>query len=295
MQPEEFAKTDPAFRFKGRSIPETDLIIVDEGSMVDHRIGRDLLRTGHQILVLADPARLGPVNGGEGFFMRGEPDVMLTEIHRQQLESPVLQLATAARNGERLRIGLHGASRVIEGADLTAPMALDAHQILVGRNETRRAFNRRMRKHLGFADWLPMLGDKLVCLKNNHDRGLLNGSLWRVESIWKGKGEQTGRQFVSLAVRCEDDGRSADVVVPVELFGYGDAPHEEFYDAFTYGYALTAHKAQGSEWDNVLVIDESRCFRDERSRWLYTAITRASERVIVVRNWSPDRGASWTK
>ena len=52
---------------------------------------------------------------------------------------------------------------------------------------------------------------------------------------------------------------------------------------FDYGYALTCHKSQGSQWDDVLIFDESGIFRSDRFRWLYTAITRAAEKVSVVK------------
>jgi exodeoxyribonuclease-5 len=55
------------------------------------------------------------------------------------------------------------------------------------------------------------------------------------------------------------------------------------YDEFDYGYALTVHKAQGSQWNNVVLFDESWAFRDSRERWLYTAITRAAETLTIVR------------
>ncbi len=55
------------------------------------------------------------------------------------------------------------------------------------------------------------------------------------------------------------------------------------YDDFDYGYALTVHKAQGSQWDDVMLFDESWAFKDSRERWLYTAITRAAERLTIVK------------
>ena len=66
------------------------------------------------------------------------------------------------------------------------------------------------------------------------------------------------------------------------LLGYAGTGKTTRYDEFDYGYALTVHKAQGSQWGDVILIDESRCFRNDRARWLYTGITRASERVTVV-------------
>ncbi len=53
-------------------------------------------------------------------------------------------------------------------------------------------------------------------------------------------------------------------------------------EEFTYGYALTVHKAQGSQWDKVVLFDESYAFREHRARWLYTALTRAAEAITVV-------------
>uniref|UniRef100_UPI0035D076B3 ATP-binding domain-containing protein n=1 Tax=Bartonella sp. MU70NMGDW TaxID=3243561 RepID=UPI0035D076B3 len=55
------------------------------------------------------------------------------------------------------------------------------------------------------------------------------------------------------------------------------------YDDFDYGYALTVHKAQGSQWNNVVLFDESFAFREMYARWLYTGITRAAERLMIVR------------
>ena len=54
------------------------------------------------------------------------------------------------------------------------------------------------------------------------------------------------------------------------------------YDEFDYGYVLTVHKSQGSQWDDVVLFDESFAFQDSRARWLYTGITRAAKRLSVV-------------
>ena len=53
-------------------------------------------------------------------------------------------------------------------------------------------------------------------------------------------------------------------------------------DEFDYGYALTVHKAQGSQWDDVVLFDESGAFREHRARWLYTAITRAEQGLVIL-------------
>jgi exodeoxyribonuclease-5 len=59
-------------------------------------------------------------------------------------------------------------------------------------------------------------------------------------------------------------------------------PQRKRYDEFDFGYVLTVHKAQGSQWDDVVLFDESFAFPDSRDRWLYTGVTRAAKRLTVV-------------
>ena len=158
------------------------LVIVDECSMVDERLGRDLLSFGTKILVLGDPAQLPPVRG-EGFFTTGAPDFMLTEIHRQAADNPIIRMSMTVREGGRLARGAHGASRVIPIGDLRPFEDRLADQVLVGLNKTRRVINARVRKQLGRDPDYPEVGDKLVCLKNNREKGLLNGGLWKIDAI----------------------------------------------------------------------------------------------------------------
>jgi exodeoxyribonuclease V len=145
------------------------LIVIDECSMVDAELGRDLLSFGKPVLVLGDPAQLPPVKGG-GFFTEAEPDVMLTEIHRQAKDDPIIRMSAEIRTGGRLAYGEYGQSRVIARADVTAEGVLAADQVLVGLNRTRRQYNRRLRALRGFEDPYPAAGDKLVCLRNDRTR-----------------------------------------------------------------------------------------------------------------------------
>lgn len=89
-----------------------------------------------------------------------------------------------------------------------------------------------------------------------------------------------------MTVRPEDDGAPVDVAVRNEFFAGGESAlswdERRNFDEFTYGYALTVHKAQGSQWPSVVLFDESRCFREDRARWLYTGVTRAAEKLTVV-------------
>ena len=69
--------------------------------MVDEELGRDLLSFGKPVLVLGDPAQLPPVKGG-GFFTEAEPDIMLTEVHRQAADNPIIRMSMVVREGGRL-------------------------------------------------------------------------------------------------------------------------------------------------------------------------------------------------
>ncbi|MCZ8163819.1 MAG: AAA family ATPase [Beijerinckiaceae bacterium] len=273
---------EPTFVLNRQSdVKKAELVIVDECSMVDAELGTDLLSFGVPVLVLGDPAQLPPVKGG-GFFTEAEPDVMLTEVHRQAAGDPIIHLSMLARNGERLPVGDYGDSRVIRREQIDAQQILAADQVLVGRNETRRKYNARIRALLGKVDALPEKDEKLVCLRNNRQKGLLNGSTWTVKLV----GERVG-EFVHMRVAPDDgNGPTVKVVVPRGFFeGIGEEiPWEirRHVEEFDYGYALTVHKAQGSQWDRVVLFDESFAFREHRTRWLYTAITRAAKALTVV-------------
>ncbi len=278
------ALSRPMFTLDTESVvKDAKLVIIDEVSMVDGRMGEDLESFGTKILVLGDPAQLPPVMGNGFFTAEGVvPDVMLTDIHRQAEGNPIIAMATQVRNQEVLAVGSYGDSLVAEKIDIGEEHARAADQILVGRNKTRHASNRRMRALYGRMDVLPVADDKLVCLRNNHERGLLNGAIWFVNDVGL---VDTDRIFMTL--RGEDDETPLEVEAHTHHFqGQGaDLPWWERKEAeeFDYGYALTVHKSQGSQWDDVLLFDESYCFRADKWRWLYTGITRAAERIVVVR------------
>jgi exodeoxyribonuclease-5 len=259
------------------------LIVIDECSMVDAELARDLISFGKPILVLGDPFQLPPVKGG-GYFTDGAPDVMLTQIHRQAQDNPIIRLSEVVRSGGELEQGVYGETRVIRRAEVDSGQVLEADQVLVGTNRTRRAYNQRMRDLNGFHEPLPVAGDRLVCLRNDRVKGLINGGLWRVEILGGVK-----KDFVKMTLRSEDEGaRSAVKVAVLKAFFEGREGELAYAlrresDEFDYGYALTVHKAQGSQWDNVMLFDESFAFREHRARWLYTGLTRAARKLTVVR------------
>jgi exodeoxyribonuclease V len=258
------------------------LIVIDECSMVDAELGRDLLSFGTPLLVLGDPAQLPPIQGG-GFFTAGAPDAMLTEVHRQAFNDPIVRLSMEVRNGNRLAPGKYGLTEVVARADFDPRRALETDQVLVGRNATRRAYNGRLRERRGLTGALPVAGDKLVCLRNNRRKGLFNGGLWMVKEC----SASTPRHVkLHLCADEEPGGRVVKVSVRPECFLGGleelEWQQRRFHDEFDFGYVLTVHKAQGSQWDDVVLFDESFAFPASRERWLYTGITRAAKRLTVV-------------
>lgn len=260
---------------------KAELIIIDECSMVDEALGRDLLSFGKPVLVLGDPAQLPPIKGG-GFFTEASPDAMLTEVHRQAADNPIIRLSMLIRDGGRLAPGRYGSSRIVSRDLIDAEQVKAADQVLVGLNRTRRAYNRRLRELLGRAGDLPEAGDKLVCLKNDRKKGLLNGSLWTVQTAGTVR-----RKKIRMTVVPEEDSAHKPLrigVLPEFFTSEEEIPYSlrRESDEFDYGYALTVHKAQGSQWDKIVLFDESGAFREHRDRWLYTGITRTAESLTIV-------------
>lgn len=276
----------PTFSLNRQSpVARAKLIVVDECSMVDEQLGRDLMSFGTPILVLGDPGQLPPISGG-GFFTDAEPDILLTEIHRQARDNPIIAMALDVREGRELMYGDYGTAQIIGKDEVTQELVLEADQVLVGINRTRRRYNQRLRELKGFEGLLPQAGDKLVCLRNDPAKGLLNGSLWKVMTASR----ETVKPGINLLVTPEDDDPDRGVAKIKLLKAAFEDPTAEIpwqtkkrYDDFDFGYALTVHKAQGSQWDNVVLFDESYAFKDTRARWLYTAITRAAERLTIVK------------
>lgn len=268
------------------------MVVVDEVSMVGPDIGADLLSYGVKVLVLGDPFQLPPISG-EGFFTAQEPDVMLTDIHRQAQDNPIIRISMDIRDGKPLAPGAYGDSLVVRRSDIDRDTmreyVLAADQLLCGKNATRHTFNRRVRELRSIAGspeaWMPTAGDKLVCLKNNRVKGLLNGGLWSVDTV---RIDARNRKFEMRVASLDDPA----AIIPVDVttpFPYFQGSEKEMdwrdrkqADEFCHGYALTVHKSQGSQWDNVLLYDESSIFREHAAKHRYTGVTRAAEKVTVV-------------
>ncbi|HMO29573.1 ATP-dependent RecD-like DNA helicase [Enterovirga sp.] len=274
-------ETGPQFVLNRQSAAASaQLIVIDECSMVDEDLGRDLLGFGTPVLVLGDPAQLPPVKGA-GYFTEHPPDAMLTEIHRQAKDDPIIALSALVREGGRLARGRYGESEVVSRREIDAERILGADQVLVGMNKSRRAYTSRIRQLLGYRDPMPAAGETLVCLRNDKTKGLLNGGIFTIRKLG---GEEEGR--LAMDVAQEGERGAVRVSVPREFF---EGREEELPyavrrkgDEFDYGYVLTVHKAQGSQWDDLVLFDESWAFREHRARWLYTGLTRAAKKLTVV-------------
>lgn len=269
---------------------EAELVVLDEVSMVGSEMATDLLAFGKPILVLGDPGQLPPIKGA-GAFTDAAPDVMLTEIHRQAGESAIIRLATMARQGEPIPYGPHdGHVWKMRRTDLAPEQLLRGGQVICGRNATRLHLNAVMKHAAGFSDAHPVGRDeKIICLKNRNDLGLVNG------------------MFVSLADIRHDGPLEFNATLTAED-GAAIAGRQRFYKGHyddhvhldpersrrdwkamrglietVWGYAITCHKAQGSAYGSVVVFDDGlgRTLED-RSRWLYTAITRAEWGLVIV-------------
>lgn len=282
----------PTFVLKDiREFPRDTLWVCDEVSQVDKIIGEDLLSYGFPIIACGDPAQLKPV-AGEGFFTNAKPDVLLTEIHRQEAGNPVLRLATAVRNGRALTLpyGHMGDSYIVKSLPINEYAQFD--QVLCGMNKTRIAVNNAFRKMMKRTRVLEE-GEKIICLQNNYEVGVMNGSTWKVITAVP---QTIGRfmyyrcDLMSLDMRGE---RLTNVLLHTMPFLEGTQHHEKFWTpmltgqptalVMTYGNAITVHKAQGSQWDSVVLIDEWSRSDSNYPNWLYTGITRAAKKITIVR------------
>lgn len=272
------------------------LIILDEVSMVNTKIGQDIESFGVPVLVLGDPAQLPPVEGG-GYYTNGTPDVMLTDIQRQAAESPVLELATRIRGGG----GLDGVG--LTSADLTKVSldeAMAADQVLVWKNATRWTLTEAIRKRLDRPQGRPVVGDRVMCLTNNSTMGVLNGTQYDVLDVEPGP---IGPRLLLDEIDSDRPPRWLNAYNEgfqglqwESMMKRGFGAHKGNRGAFTFANVITVHKAQGSEWPSVYVVDQSAGVMamaakemsramavDQGRRWLYTAVTRAVDHVTIAR------------
>jgi exodeoxyribonuclease V len=284
---EDSKRKGPRFSLNRESeIKHAKLVVIDECSFVDDRVGRDLESFGTKLLVLGDPAQLPPVFG-QGYFTNRQPDFFLDEIIRQEESNPILKLCEMARRGERVPYGKYGESEVLRFGDLSVPeLVLAADIVIVGRNRTRHACNTKIRRMLGRGEsTTPIPGDRVICLRNDHDLGILNGTQWRVDRCLPDLDKLTAK----IGITSVDDDERSDSMECETWLHHFMAREDELTNAdrrkhaeMAFGNSITCHKSQGSEWPSVLVFDEANAFGANAAKWRYTAFSRASQKLVVV-------------
>lgn len=271
---------------------ECNLIIIDEASMVDETIWDHLLSYEVPIIVVGDHGQLPPIKGN--FNLMEEPELRLEEIHRQARKNPIIGLSIAAREHGLIHSGKYS-SLVrkfslddFDTQEAIGEMLLNYNPetlILCGYNSTRRKLNNHIRTALGFESENPEPGDRVICLRNNHKENIYNGMLGTIIRIKK-----KDTRWYEAEIVMDGEDKNYQGLISVEQFN-SETPMNFSEkrsqimggDLFDFGYALTVHKAQGSQSKRVILFEER--FRqmsdDVWKRWLYTAVTRAEEELYI--------------
>lgn len=302
-----FEKPDGTITFKRRYEEETDIksiIVIDEASMVDENVFEDIKSFGTPILAIGDHGQLPPISG-PSVLMR-DPMLRLEKIHRQAEGSPIIQLSKTIRETGRVPIPTPKGIRLLSMGMFEAEMRervpsmsvedLMDMVVLCYKNMTRVRINRVIREArygMGVQDDHPLQGDVVVCLRNQPP--IYNGMRGVLQSVEKMKGPtdrlktvfpDDGIIHTGPVVRAQF-GRETTFSNVNELRAIG-IKHvardvRELGAFYDYGYCMTVHKAQGSGFKTVYWIRErSRADDDTYQRWMYTAVTRAIDELVVV-------------
>ena len=293
---------------------EYKIIVVDEVSMVPKSMVDMLLNHRVYVIFLGDPFQLPQIDKKETHTLLDKPHIFLDQVMRQAAESEIIQLTMKIRNGEQIDF-MNGKEVIIAPkVSLVTGHLTWADQIICATNASRISLNNQMREILGYSG-LPQDGERMICLRNywedfseDGSSSLVNGMTGIIKNPFESfrmapryvkmknhKMDIIQGEFIS------DDGKTFNSVemdkgmITTDEFSLdwretyalgqlknkiGDIVPREF----TFGYAITCHKAQGSEWNKVLVIEETFPFdKKEHTRWLYTACTRAAEKLVLVR------------
>jgi len=275
---------------------KSDLIIIDEASMVDKEIWRDLLSYSIPIIAVGDHGQLPPIRGK--FNLMENPDFRLEKIHRQAENNPIIKVSVAARKDGEIPFGQSKSKsgvvtkiskRDSEAQDEIAEQ-LSAYNkntlVLCGFNRTRIRLNKFIREALGFESPQPEVNDRVICLRNNHESCIYNGMLGTILMIAK-----EDEEWYSSDIQMDGETGIFDGLISVEQFNNDsslnftkDRSRIMAGDLFDFGYALTVHKAQGSQAQKVILFEERFGKMDDEMwrRWLYTAVTRAEEELWIV-------------
>lgn len=273
---------------------EADLIVVDEASMINRKVWDDLKSFRIPILAVGDHGQLPPV--GESFNLMENPMIRLEKIHRQAENNPIIKLSMMARNEGKIPVGKYGddirkLSRYESETGYEIEEILQGNRddllILAGYNKTRINLNKAIRNYKGYESEKPEVGDKVICLKNNWQKNIFNGMSGKIASIFPIMEKLWEAEYYEVEIEMEN-GMIYDGRIKANQFGNLTNDNKDVSvkecDFFDFGYALTVHKAQGSQARKVLLFEERfpKMSDDEWRRWLYTGITRAEKELIIV-------------
>lgn len=306
-------KPDGSFIFTPKTELEYRVIIVDECSMLPRKMMERLLAYPNIYVVFCgDPGQLPPINKDDDNHLLDHPHIFLDEIMRQAADSGIIQLSMKVRHGENIDNFKSNDAIVLPKTELNTGMLKWADIILCATNATRININNEMRRLLGHEGEI-CDGDKVINLNNSWEtfsengNALTNGAIGyfynpfesyvRTPSFAKIPFNEiktyighfvteTNDDFGTLAIdkKMIDKGEFSLTSKQKFLLGRNQRYASLIPYQFTFAYAITTHKAQGSSWKNVLVIEEKFPYQpEEHKRWLYTACTRGEEKVVVVR------------
>ena len=271
---------------------DRSIIIIDEASMVDGMIWEHLVSYKVPIIVVGDHGQLPPISGN--FNLMNKPHLSLVEIHRQAKQNPIIDISIQARQQGLITPGKY-APKIIKYSrdDFDAGDRMnelltnytDDLLILCGYNKTRKKLNSFIRQSKGFESPEPVSGDRVICLRNNHKKGIYNGMLGTIINI-----EKEDKDWYLAEIAMDGETKNYEGLISVEQFGADSALNFTQRrskimkgDLFDFGYALTVHKAQGSQAKRVVLFEERfpKMTEDDWRRWLYTAVTRAEEERYI--------------
>lgn len=289
------------------------IIVVDECSMLPQEFVDMLLSYPIFVIFLGDPFQIPPIEKDKGNYLLNNPHVFLSEIMRQDKDNDIIDLTMKIRNGEYIKPFNGINAKVFGKSELTTGMLEWADIVICATNAKRNAINKKMRELKGFSG-PPQCGEKVICLQNNWDRlsennmePLVNGLVGHIENVYtsfnpmpqfiRGNVDvidtvvgnfisETGEEFGELTLDKKQFESGEETLDWKTKYKLGKSKYKYLIpEQFAYGYAITAHRAQGSQWEKVLVIEENFPFENETHfRWLYTSCTRATQKLVVINN-----------
>jgi len=258
--------------FVRRDMLDCTSVIVDEASMLNKQLLDDLMSYGLPVVFIGDHGQLEPIGENPGVMV--DPNIKLEKIHRQAESSPILQFAHSLRQSRYFdwnKVNSDELKRL--PYDVATSQCHTFDVVLCGFNATRIYYNDLIRKRRGKTGKVAE-GDRMICTRNIRRYGMFNGGMFEIVKVVK---PGTRRFIVDIVT---DEGLMLHGVT----IAIGEDPMSVEMDTIScdYGYVITVHKFQGSEAENVLVFEE--CHPDwNRSRWCYTAATRASKKLAWTR------------